>query len=334
MRADGEASQRSPTAGATMASSSSSSSSGAAGGAASRQFANGGATTGAGSSSNSGSGSNALSPPLLQSPTFAKVANGSNNGASGSNSSAAGNGQVKSGDGSNGASTAAAAAAAAGSAASSSGSSTSSSGFSNGHAHYLQQQQQLNSNQHHLHRAPPPTGPYFGHDREEVTRILIQGLTDLGYHSAARSLSKESGFALEGPEVAAFRSAVLSGDWPEAELLLFGSAPTEYEDISVGGGIGGAGVLLEGSSALSGKAATNGSGSSSLGALQGRSGGGGSGGLTLAEGANKNEMLFWVRQQKYLELLESRDLGAALGVLRQELTPLHQDQGRLHALSR
>jgi hypothetical protein len=44
-------------------------------------------------------------------------------------------------------------------------------------------------------------------------------------------------------------------------------------------------------------------------------------------------MMFWMKQQKYLELLERRELGKALTVLRQELTPLHQDVGRLHALS-
>lgn len=58
------------------------------------------------------------------------------------------------------------------------------------------------------------------------------------------------------------------------------------------------------------------------------------GGLTLAEGANRDVMQFSMKRQKYLELLERRDLSKALAVLRQELTPLHQDVGRLHALSR
>lgn len=144
---------------------------------------------------------------------------------------------------------------------------------------------------------------FFGHDREEVTRILIQSLTDIGYHGAAGMLCQESGYELEGPAVAAFRSAVLQGDWAEAEALLFGTA--DYED---GGGVG----ITDG---------YDGAGQRQRG-------------LTLAEGANKHEMKFWMRQQKYLELLEARDLGAALMVLRQELTPLHQDVGRLHALSR
>ena len=158
---------------------------------------------------------------------------------------------------------------------------------------------------------------FFGHDREEVTRILIQSLTDLGYHGAAETLCQESGYELEGPTVAAFRSAVLQGDWAEAEVLLFGTH--SYDD---GGGVG----LADGDGGYGkshGKSIKN----SWSPARH-------TGGLTLAEGANENEMKFWMRQQKYLELLEGRDLGAALMVLRQELTPLHQDVGRLHALSR
>ena len=153
---------------------------------------------------------------------------------------------------------------------------------------------------------------FFGHDREEVTRILIQSLTDLGYHGAASALCKESGFQLEGPTVAAFRSSVLNGDWEEAEELLFGSNTSDN-----GGGVG-----LD---APYGK--------SWGGKSRSKSGSQRSAGLTLAEGANREVMLFWLKQQKYLELLERRDLSKALAVLRQELTPLHQDVGRLHALS-
>ena len=152
---------------------------------------------------------------------------------------------------------------------------------------------------------------FFGHDREEVTRILIQSLTDLGYHSAAGALCKESGFQLEGPTVAAFRSSVLNGDWEEAEELLFGS--TTYDN---GGGVG----LDAPYGKPWGKSGSRPSSQHSPG-------------LTLAEGANREAMLFWLKQQKYLELLERRDLSKALAVLRQELTPLHQDVGRLHTLS-
>jgi len=148
-------------------------------------------------------------------------------------------------------------------------------------------------------RAASPT--YFGHDREEVTRLLIQSLRDLGYHGAASTLGRESGYELESPTVAAFRIAVLQGEWAEAEDLLFGSRSS---------GDSGGGVSV-----------SNGYSNQSEG-------------LVLAEGADKDQMLFWMRQQKFLELLEDRDLGNALMVLRQELTPLNQDVGKLHALSR
>ncbi|KAI0124231.1 WD domain-containing protein [Xylariales sp. AK1849] len=133
---------------------------------------------------------------------------------------------------------------------------------------------------------------YFGHDREEVTRILIQALSDLGYHTAAQSASRESGFELESPKVAAFRTAILNGDWDEAEELL-------------------AGATISGD-----RPSENGNG------------------LVLAQGADTNLMRFWIRQQKYLELLELKETNKALAVLRTELTPLYQDTQKLHFLSR
>lgn len=137
-----------------------------------------------------------------------------------------------------------------------------------------------------------PKPSYFGHDREEVSRILIQALTDLGYNGAAASLSQESGFDLESPAVAAFRNAVIQGEWTEAEELLFGGS-TEEGGVSISGD-----------------------------------------GLVLQDGVDKNVMRFWLRQQKFLELLEQRDTGRALMVLRLELTPLYQDTAKLHFLSR
>lgn len=158
----------------------------------------------------------------------------------------------------------------------------------------------------------PIPATFYGHDREEVTRILIQSLTDLGYHSAAGALCNESGFQLEGPTVASFRSSVLKGEWVEAEELLFGT--NTYDS---GGGIG-----LDASYGKSWDKSRSRPSSQY------------SGGLTLAEGANRDEMMFWMKEQKYLEALERRELGKALAVLRQELTPLNHDTGRLHALSR
>ncbi|KAI9798670.1 MAG: hypothetical protein M1833_004659 [Piccolia ochrophora] len=146
---------------------------------------------------------------------------------------------------------------------------------------------------------PSRSVDYYGHDREEVTRILVQSLSDLGYSGAAAMLSRESGFDVESTPVAAFRNAVLQGEWTEAEGLLFGRYLSDP------------GELLELEQGVNQFA----------------------NGLVLTEGVDKREMLFWIRQQKFLELLEERDLGSALMVLRQELTPLHQDINKLHALS-
>ncbi|OTB07748.1 hypothetical protein M426DRAFT_266987 [Hypoxylon sp. CI-4A] len=132
---------------------------------------------------------------------------------------------------------------------------------------------------------------YFDHDRQEVTRILIQALSGMGYHTAAQSLSQESGYELESPMVAAFRNAILIGDWAEAEELLSGAAAPDDR------------VGLH----------TN--------------------GLVLANGADRKTMRFWIRQQKYLELLEQGETSRALMVLRTELTPIYQDTQKLHFLS-
>ncbi|KAI0525339.1 WD40-repeat-containing domain protein [Xylaria bambusicola] len=132
---------------------------------------------------------------------------------------------------------------------------------------------------------------YFNHDREEVTRILIQALSDMGYHSAAQNVSESSGYELENPTVASFRTAILEGDWVEAEELLDVTAPS------------------------------------------GEPGSSNNSGLVLAAGADRNVMRFWIRQQKYLELLERKEHDKALMVLRRELTSLYQDTRKLHFLS-
>lgn len=82
-----------------------------------------------------------------------------------------------------------------------------------------------------------PTATYFGHDREEVTRMLIQSLSDMGYHSAAQTVSRDSGYELESPTVAAFRSAVLDGSWTEAEQFLFGAASAGDDPGRTGNGL-------------------------------------------------------------------------------------------------
>ena len=138
---------------------------------------------------------------------------------------------------------------------------------------------------------------FYGHDRQEVTRLLIQSLRDLGYDESAGTLTRESGYELESPAVAAFRQSVLDGEWAEAESLLFGPS-----DVS-----NGKPRLTNGHSYHRG--------------------------FPLAEGFNEFDLKFQLRRQKYLELLEARDHAGALMVLRQELTPLHQDTFQLHNLS-
>lgn len=140
---------------------------------------------------------------------------------------------------------------------------------------------------------------YLGHSREEVSRLIIQALQDLGYTSSAAQLVQESGFELEAPVVAAFRQAVVQGSWVLAESLLFGGPASPMLDTE-----------------------------------NGERNGEESHGLSLAAHAQPSLMRFWLRQQKFLELLEARETHNALKVLRTELTPLNQDHDKLHFLSR
>jgi WD repeat-containing protein 26 len=143
-------------------------------------------------------------------------------------------------------------------------------------------------------RASSPT--YLGHDREEVTRLLIQALHGMGYDSIAQSLSRESGYELENGTVAAFRVAILDGSWARAEELL---------SLAV--------MLGEDGDDITPPSGPN--------------------GLVLSPGSDRDAMRFWIRQQKYLELLEEGDNPRALRVLRSQLTPLRHDTDRLHSLS-
>ncbi|KAL2275045.1 hypothetical protein FJTKL_02509 [Diaporthe vaccinii] len=131
--------------------------------------------------------------------------------------------------------------------------------------------------------ARDPPRDYIGHDREEVTRLMIQALSEMGYQSTAENLSRESGYELESSTVAAFRASVLSGKWTEAEQLLFGAVTAGDDSHRAGNG------------------------------------------LVLAEGVDRDDMRFRIRQQKFLELLEQGDYRPALTVLRNELTPLNRN---------
>jgi len=165
-------------------------------------------------------------------------------------------------------------------------------------------------------------GPFHGHGREEITRIILQSLSDLGYQSAAEQLSRDSGYQLEIPSVAAFRSAVQLGEWEEAETLLFGTESSENE-----GGVS----LRNGNGNGTGNTTTSSwrKDRQSFGSPNGST----QAGLPLTEGADTTWLKFLLRQQKYLELLEQRDVGVALNVLRNELTPLKKETERVHILA-
>lgn len=145
--------------------------------------------------------------------------------------------------------------------------------------------------------------PSFTHSKEEITRILIQGLADLGYPDAADTLRHESGYSLETPAVEAFRTAILDGRWRDAELsVLYAAVDDAHEEDD--------------------------------GDRDGDANPDNSHGLVLVAGASKPALLFAIRTQKFVECLDARNLSAALTVLQHELTPLHQDMNHLHSLSR
>lgn len=113
--------------------------------------------------------------------------------------------------------------------------------------------------------------------RQELVRLMVQAMQDMGYSQSAVTLEKESGFPLESAAVAKFRDGVLKGDWTLVESLF----PT----------------------------------------------------LELDQNKDVVVVRFLIRQQKYLELLETRHIKKALIVLRNELAPLDFNSERLHSLS-
>ncbi|RKP06894.1 WD40-repeat-containing domain protein [Thamnocephalis sphaerospora] len=59
-----------------------------------------------------------------------------------------------------------------------------------------------------------------GFRREELVRLMLQSLQELGYSGTAQLLETESGFCAEDAVAAQFRQCVMSGDWDHAEQLL------------------------------------------------------------------------------------------------------------------
>lgn len=128
-------------------------------------------------------------------------------------------------------------------------------------------------------------------NREEIVRLMLQGLEDLGYQQAASVLSKESGYTTSSPAAAEFQDAILGGRWSEALHLLPELGIVDHATS----------MLAETSSSRSSIAS----------------------GKTKADPAEAqspaNKARFLIARQKYLELLEGGQQKKALAVLRSEL---------------
>lgn len=157
----------------------------------------------------------------------------------------------------------------------------------------------------HPHALPshPPWPLISDIDREEIVRLLLQSLKEIGYPAAAMTLEVESGFTLDpSPEITSFRQNILSGNWLDVNELLQReyfkycdqSDQAEYTPCQLSP------TSMKHESCDSRI-------SQSLFGVDGHV-------LKLAR--------FLVMQEKYLELLESRQIRKALVVLRSEIAPL------------
>lgn len=176
-----------------------------------------------------------------------------------------------------------------------------------------------------------PLFPGSSIDRTELVKLTLQSLREMGYDSAAKALENESGIALEHPSITAFRTAVLSGDWRNAERLLIDGLTYAARRIQASRGQGsGSSAFLEAPPSSS----TAASSSTSL--------------VATFESSNQDlidtvlrrpdlvslrSIRFMLQKQRYLELLEARQTKKALNVLREKLTPLSHDTSQLHLLS-
>ncbi|OXG46032.1 WD-repeat protein [Cryptococcus neoformans] len=142
-------------------------------------------------------------------------------------------------------------------------------------------------------------------EREEVVRLVLQGLRDIGYHQSADVLEAESGYQLCDGAATDFQNAILGGRWSDALDLL------PELGIPVSNPAAEAGPSSESSSVTSDKAGN--------GVMSGTSPG--------------DQARFLISQQKYLEYLEVGQQKKALSVLRGELARVAKDQNVLHTLS-
>ncbi|OAV88145.1 hypothetical protein PTTG_07615 [Puccinia triticina 1-1 BBBD Race 1] len=153
---------------------------------------------------------------------------------------------------------------------------------------------------HPLH---PPWPLISDIDREEIVRLLLQSLKEIGYPAAAMTLEVESGFSLDpSPEITSFRQNVLNGKWREVDALLLREY-LRYSDQSDHAPINPSPL----SPVFNKHDSCDSRIAQSLFGVDAHV-------LKLAR--------FLVIQEKYLELLESRQIRKALVVLRSEIAPL------------
>ncbi|KAI8971693.1 WD40-repeat-containing domain protein [Mycotypha africana] len=68
--------------------------------------------------------------------------------------------------------------------------------------------------------------------KEDLVRLMLQSLIDLGYNEAAECLQRESGFTLESDLIVRLRTYILGGQWQLAEDLLPNIPFTNVENLS------------------------------------------------------------------------------------------------------
>lgn len=143
------------------------------------------------------------------------------------------------------------------------------------------------------------SGPFI---REELIRILMQSLHDLGLHDSYQALQREAQMNLEAPIITTFRQSVLKGDWESAESKL----SQAVNDASVR-------ISEPPPEALEQ------SGDKTENFDQGMQG--------------IKYVRFQIFEQQYLELLEAGHVSPALRILREQLAPIAPQSDRLQALS-
>ncbi|KNE92510.1 hypothetical protein PSTG_14111 [Puccinia striiformis f. sp. tritici PST-78] len=160
-------------------------------------------------------------------------------------------------------------------------------------------------NHHSVVSSPYPSGPPWPSisdiDREEIVRLLLQSLKEIGYPAAAMTLEVESGFTLDpSPEISSFRQNVLNGKWIQVDELL----QREYSNLHRP------------------SSTNNSSPTSPIHKLASDSDSRITKSLFGVDPHILKLARFLIIQEKYLELLESRQIRKALVVLRNEIAPL------------